>query len=195
MAKSKDRRVVRTEQLIRGAMLTLVREKGFERLTVQEIIDRANVGRATFYAHFDNKDDLLASGFEDLQASLRARQQEAQARGRSIDERVLAYSQEMFAHANEYREVFRAMAGRKSGAAVQRILHKLLADLIRDDVKRTVTGGGSGGVPAEAMVQFLAGGMMGLLLWWLDGRMRMPAEDVNALFRTLALPALKAVAR
>jgi AcrR family transcriptional regulator len=193
--KRRDRRIERTRQLLRGALVSLIQERGFEALTVQDIIDRANVGRATFYAHFDNKDDLLASGFEDLQASLRARQQEAQARGRGIDERVLAYSREMFEHANEYRDVFRAMAGRKSGAAVQRILHKLLADLIRDDVKRTVTGGGSGGVPAEAMVQFLAGGMMGLLLWWLDSRMRMPAEDVNALFRTLALPALKAVAR
>lgn len=59
MAKRRDRRVERTEQLLRQALLALVQEKGFEALTVQEIIDRANVGRATFYAHFDNKDDLL----------------------------------------------------------------------------------------------------------------------------------------
>jgi AcrR family transcriptional regulator len=194
VAKAKDRRVERTEQLIRSAMLSLVKEKGFETLTVQEIIDRANVGRATFYAHFDSKDDLLASGFEDLRAALRARQQDAQARGRSFDDRVLAYSREMFDHANEYCDVFRAMAGKKSGAAVQRLLHKLLADLIRDDVKRTV-GNGEHAVPSEAMVQFLAGGLMALLVWWLDGKVRMPIAEVNALFRTLALPALKAVAR
>jgi AcrR family transcriptional regulator len=59
VAKRRDRRVERTEQLLRQALLALVQEKGFEALTVQEIIDRANVGRATFYAHFDNKDDLL----------------------------------------------------------------------------------------------------------------------------------------
>ena len=39
--------------------MTLVQEKGFESVTVQEIIDRANVGRATFYSHFDSKDDLI----------------------------------------------------------------------------------------------------------------------------------------
>jgi AcrR family transcriptional regulator len=59
VAKRRDRRVERTQQLLREALLSLIREKGFEGLTVQEIIDRANVGRATFYAHFENKDDLL----------------------------------------------------------------------------------------------------------------------------------------
>ena len=72
MPKRRDRRVERTQQLLRGALVSLIREKGFEALTVQDIIDRANVGRATFYSHFDNKEDLLVSGFEDLRASLKA---------------------------------------------------------------------------------------------------------------------------
>ena len=60
MAARKDRRIERTQQLIRAAFRSLLEEKGYETLTVQEIIDRANVGRATFYAHFDNKDCLPA---------------------------------------------------------------------------------------------------------------------------------------
>ena len=58
MPARRDRRVQRTWQLIRAAFRSLLEEKGHETLTVQEIIDRANVGRATFYAHFDNKDEL-----------------------------------------------------------------------------------------------------------------------------------------
>src|SRR5262245_8432628 len=76
-AKRVDRRIRRTQELLRAALMSLIQEKGFETLSVQDIIDRANVGRATFYAHFDSKDDLLASGIEELRASLRERQRTA----------------------------------------------------------------------------------------------------------------------
>ena len=191
MPKRRDRRVQRTEQLIRGALLALIKEKGFEDLTVQEIIDRANVGRATFYAHFDNKDDLLVSGFEDLRASLKARQREALTRGRTVEDRVFGFSQEVFAHTNEYRDVFRAMVGKRSGAVVERMLHKLVVDLVREDVKETIAQSENSAVPADALVQFIAGALFGLLMWWLGGKNRLSVAEANSLFRKLAIPALK----
>jgi AcrR family transcriptional regulator len=172
-------------------MLALIKEKGFEALTVQEIIDRANVGRATFYAHFDNKDDLLVSGFEDLRASLKAHQREALTRGRTVEDRVFGFSQEVFAHTSEYRDVFRAMVGKRSGGVVERMLHKLVVDLVREDVKETVAQRENDAVPAEALVQFIAGALFGLLMWWLEGKNRLSVAEVNALFRRLAVPALK----
>jgi AcrR family transcriptional regulator len=190
--KGRDRRVERTQQLLRGALRSLIHEKGFEALTVQEIIDRANVGRATFYSHFDNKDDLLVSGFEDLRASLKARQRDAFSRGHAIEERVFGFSQEVFAHTNEYRDAFRAMVGQRSGAVVQRLLQKLLVELIREDVKRTVVKTESSPAQTEALVHFITGALVGVLMWWLDGRMRLSVDDVNAYFRKLAIPALKA---
>ncbi|MGH9163360.1 MAG: TetR/AcrR family transcriptional regulator, partial [Vicinamibacteraceae bacterium] len=189
--KGRDRRIERTKQLLRGALRSLIQEKGFETLTVQEIIDRANVGRATFYSHFDNKDDLLVSGFEDLRASLKARQRDAFSRGSTIEDRVFGFSHEVFAHTNEYREAFRAMVGQRSGAVVQRLLHKLLVELIREDVTRTVVKAESTPVQTEALVHFIAGALVGVLMWWLDGRMRLSVDEVNAYFRRLALPTLK----
>jgi len=73
MAKKEDRRVQRTKRLLREALLALIREKRFEALSVQDVIDRADVGRATLYVHFDNKEDLLVSGFDGLRASLKER--------------------------------------------------------------------------------------------------------------------------
>lgn len=195
MAKKADRRVERTQQLLRRALFSLIQEKGFEALSVQDIIDRANVGRATFYMHFDNKQDLLVSGFDDLRASLKQRQGEALSRGTSVEERVFAFGHEMFAHANEHREIFQAMMGKKSGAAIERLLHKLLVDLVRDDVKATIPRGDGSSVPTEALVQFIGGGLFGLLMWWLDGKMRLSVDDVNATFRRLAIPAVKAAMR
>jgi AcrR family transcriptional regulator len=192
VTKKKDRRVERTEQLIRGAMLALIREKGYEALTVQDIIDRANVGRATFYAHFDNKDDLLVSGFEDLRASLRARQREGWSSGRTVEQRALAFSHHFFEHTDEYREVFRAMVGKRSGALVERMLHKLVVDLVREDVREALPRTEYASVPPEALVQFIAGALFGVLTWWLEAKTRLSVTEVDALFKRLAVPALKA---
>ncbi|MEM6707029.1 MAG: TetR/AcrR family transcriptional regulator, partial [Acidobacteriota bacterium] len=54
-----DRRVTRTKRLLRQALMELVREKDYARITVQDILDRADVGRSTFYTHYRDKDDLL----------------------------------------------------------------------------------------------------------------------------------------
>ena len=192
MPRRTDRRIERTRKLLRGALVSLIQEKGFEALTVQDIIDRANVGRATFYSHFENKDDLLVSGFEDLRASLKGRQRDAFARGRTIDDRVLGFSRDVFAHTQEYRDVFRAMVGRRSGAIVERLLHKLVVELVREDVKRMDLRVDSSTVHAEALVHFIAGALVGVLMWWLDGRMRLSVDEMNAYFRRPALPAPKA---
>src|SRR5258705_13839638 len=101
--RTEDRRIQRTQQLLRGALLSLIQERGFESLSVQDIIDRANVGRATFYAHFDNKEDLLASGIDGLRASLQERQRHALLQSTGADERLFGFSRELFEHANEHR--------------------------------------------------------------------------------------------
>ena len=192
-----DRRIQRTQQLLHGALMALVQEKGFESVTVQEIIDRANVGRATFYSHFyshfDSKDDLLASGVERLRATLKERQRQALAAGVADDARLFAFSHELFVHANEHRAVFRAMVGKRSGAVVQQLLHKMLVDLVRDEVKLAMDGRGADGTPLEAIAQFIGGGLFGLLIWWGNGKMRMAVDEVDATFRRLAIPSLKAV--
>src|SRR5215207_10196482 len=65
-----DRRVRRTQELLRGALMALIMEKGYDRITVQDILDEADVGRSTFYAHYRDKEDLLLSGFDDIRTAL-----------------------------------------------------------------------------------------------------------------------------
>lgn len=194
-ARRDDRRVHRTDQLLRTALVSLIEEKGFETLTVQDIIDRANVGRATFYAHFDNKEDLLVSGFDGLRTALKELQRQAHLRTTSSDERLFAFSHEMFAHIAEYRTVFRAMVGKHSGALVQQLLQKIVVDLVRDDLKAMVGRRDDRSAPAEAVVQFVTGGFFGLAMLWATGKLPVSVEEVNALFRRLAMPGVKAALR
>jgi hypothetical protein len=84
------------------------------------------------------------------------------------------------------------MVGKRGGAVLQHVLRRLLVALVREDVQAMSTERGTGTVPPEAAVQFLANGLFGLLVWWLNGRMRLSVEEVDGIFRTLALPAVKA---
>ena len=60
-------------------------------------------------------------------------------------------------------------------------------------MKALLPAGERGAPPAEAIAQFIGGGLFGLLLWWGNGKMRMPVEEVDAMFRRLAIPAVEAV--
>ena len=186
--------VYSVRHLLRTALGPLIEERGFEALTVQDIIDRAKVGRATFYAHFDNKEDLLVSGFDGLRAVLKELQSQAHKRTTSSDERLFAFSHEMFAHIADYRKVFRAMVGKRSGALVQQLLQKILADLVQGDLKDRV-GRDDRSAPAEAVVQFVTGGFFGLAMLWATGKFALSVEEVNTLFRRLAMPGVKAALR
>jgi len=186
--------VQRTRALLQQALLALIREKGFEPLSVQEIIDRANVGRATFYAHFDNKEDLLLSGLEGLRASLRDLQRQAHARGGSAEERLFAFTRELFAHTREHRDVFQAMVGERGAALVEQVFHRMLAELVRDEVQ-AMRPRARTPAAADPVVPFLAGGLFGLVMWWLDGRNRPSVDEITAVFRSLAIPAVTPVAR
>ena len=61
-----DRRVQRTRQALRNALLELIKEKGYDSISVEEITQRANLGRATFYLHYKDKEDLLVDEFNEI---------------------------------------------------------------------------------------------------------------------------------
>jgi AcrR family transcriptional regulator len=59
-----DRRVRRTHRRLKEALLELIEERDFDRITVEDITERADVARSTFYSHFGSKEELLFSGFD-----------------------------------------------------------------------------------------------------------------------------------
>ena len=65
-SRKPDRRVQRTRDALGDALIDLMQERPFESITVQDILDRAGVGRSTFYTHFRDKNDLFLSDVEDF---------------------------------------------------------------------------------------------------------------------------------
>jgi alkylation response protein AidB-like acyl-CoA dehydrogenase len=75
------------------------------------------------------------------------------------------------------------------------LLQKIVADLVREDLKATVGRGDDRSVPPEAVAQFVTGGFFGLAMLWATGKLSLSVEEVNALFRRLAMPGVKAALR
>jgi AcrR family transcriptional regulator len=179
-AKPTDRRVQRTRKLLQDALIATVIEKGYEATTVQDIIDRANVGRATFYAHFADKQTLLASRLEDLRTLLAQRQQQAPG--------TLAFGLAMLEHTRDHLPLYQSIVGRESGAFVLQRLHRTVADLAAVDLR--ALGFARASEQRELALQYIAGAFMAVLTWWLERGARLPPREVDALFRRLVMRGL-----
>ena len=150
--RATDRRVQRTRQLLQDALISMMIEKGYEATTVQDIIDRANVGRATFYAHFADKETLLASRIEDLRAMLTQQQQQALATRGGVRERGLGFSLAMLEHARSHLPLYAMIVGQPSGAFVVQRIHRTIADLVALS-KRNIWAVGSYNPPQGGKLQ------------------------------------------
>lgn len=189
-AKSTDRRVQRTRRLLQDALLAMIVEKGYEHTTVQDVIDRADVGRSTFYAHFADKETLLSSTLSDLRLALRQRQRDALGARGEPGERGLAFGLPMLEHAREHLPLYRAIVGRQSGAYVLRRVHATIAELVDTDLDTL----GFRGTPERRAlaVQYVTGAFVSVLGWWLDQDARLPCPEVDGIFRRLAMQGLSA---
>lgn len=183
-----DRRVRKTRALLQRALQELILEKGYEAITIQDLLDRADVGRSTFYAHFRDKDDLLLSGFEILHAEL---DRVMAAAGAEREPSVSDIAQALFRHAEANRRAFRAIWGARSGEIVIRAARKYLKKRIRDEVEALPQRPNDPAV-GEAIVEFKANALLSLLTWWLDSRSTLSAEDMHELFLTLTRPGVEA---
>lgn len=190
-----DRRVGRTRKLLEEALYDLIVEKGYDAVTVQDIIDRANVGRSTFYAHYTDKRQLLFSHFGDLEAELSEQQRLVRNRTQDPVERVFGFSLAMFQHAHQYRRVWGAMVGKQSGAAVLRELQRMLEKIVGREITALVPRGFTAAVPPTVITRFIVNALLGMHTWWMDEGTRYSAEEVDRMFRTLIQPGITAAIR
>jgi AcrR family transcriptional regulator len=187
----RDRRVQRTRRSLQQALLQLMVEKGYEAVTVQDISDRADVGRSTFYAHFLDKEQLLLSRLEELRVFLAEQQRKAMVRSDNTAEQSLGFSLAMLEHAREHRELFRALVGKRGGAVVEGHIRDMFADLVRVEIS-TLAAGGPTVAPEGALVQYTVGAFMALIGWWMEHDMPSPPDEMDRLVRTLTIPGIVA---
>lgn len=186
-----DRRVTRTRRLLQEALTALIVERGYGAVTVQDVLDRADVGRATFYSHFANKEELLLSVFASLRASLRTELTTL------TPERVARFGHgvglmtPLFAHAAGHRRLYRALLGSRDGAVLLHYLRAALAAPIQEHLEVMATQAEhQPDVPLPLVVTGFVSAIIGMLVWWLEADTPRSPEEMDRMVEQLLAPGL-----
>lgn len=169
-----DRRVSRTKTALRVALLELIARRGYERVSVKDLAARANVGRATFYMHYADKEAVLRENMQALADQIRA---EARALRCANGAGVADFSLPMFCHVAEVKPLFVALLGRRGSPVVRELFLETLITiacegLAEDSVERDT--------PRGLLGQFLAASFLAVAKWWV---LEAPNEDARVVHR------------
>lgn len=183
-----DRRSQRTRELLGHALISLLGERRYDAITVQDIIDRANIGRSTFYAHYLDKEDLLVSEFARVLDLLTEQIGPAEQGG---PQRLLVLAP-FFRHVQSHQHLYRALV---RGGGIDLILktsRERFRSQIEQRLQELAPAGLPPGVPLDLVADYVAGAVQSLLVGWLEGHLVISPEQLDELFHQLVLPGLRA---
>ena len=179
-----DRRIAKTQNALRHAISGLIDEKPYEQITVKDIIDRANVARSSFYAHFRDKDDLLLSGFEVIGINSSTDVFE------STDESGYPnFAIVLFRGAEQWKSLSKTFLTLRQGTVASHHIRNLLIIQTRDWV-RSHSSPNTSSIDIETTVHFLANALLGLLTWWVNNDFPYTAQVMSDKFNELAVKGL-----
>lgn len=186
-SQKQDRRSQRTRRLITSATLGLLFERRYDAITVQDILERADIGRSTFYAHFFDKEDVLTSIVDEMLESFH--QQLAQ---RTRGNRLIP-ALELFEHVQQNEQYFRAMLRGRTGEVLWEAAQAALSRSIEQGLPPADTANvAAPAIPPTVMANYLAGAFLSLLKWWLQAEMPYPPATMASIFQRLAFPGIQA---
>lgn len=189
-----DRRVQRTRQLLNEALISLIAEQGYDSITVQNIIDRANVGRSTFYAHYQDKEDLLLKGMAEIVHSL-ILDIESPSNGLNGAEaypRILSATP-LFEHTQEQHRLYKAMVGGRGVEVIIKTIQQHLSSHIQNQIEQLLPAEQSPAIDLTVVATYLAGALLTLLTWWLDNNMPYSPTEMDEMFQGLTMPGVWAM--
>lgn len=183
--KKGDRRTRRSQKLLFDALMELILEKDYESITVSEISARADVARATFYLHFDDKDALLLSSLDVLVEN--------------IVEEVKRFSKQdllsgtphpalvVFEYVRRNPSLFRVTLNGQGGSLMLQRLRHYAAQTAHQAIE---TLGVTPTIPPALIADFIAGAMLSVLTGWLEAGMKTPPSEMAQMFYSLVRPSI-----
>lgn len=182
-----DRRVNRTRRQLRDALMALILERGYDAVTIEDITERADLGRTTFYLHYRDKEELLVESVEAIARELKAQVDQIDyllvEEGRPRP-RPLAVA---FRHADENRDLYRIiLKGEGGGRAARRIrdvIDEAAAEFFTTRMRTLIDG--ETDIPMPVVAGYFASAMLGFMTWWLEKELPYSGDEAADLFTAM----------
>jgi AcrR family transcriptional regulator len=193
-----DRRVLRTRRSLRSALMSLILEKGFDSVTIEDITNRADVGRTTFYLHYHDKEELLLECINDAIDDLIAqvsniplsawRMPESETKEQISPTNVIL---QIFQHACDHPRLYRIILRGEGTKGTQNRLREIIAEAVDNFLSTKVENDETiikPKVPLEVFSNYFAGSLLGIMTWWLEADMPYSPEQMSQMFQMLFFP-------
>lgn len=182
-----DRRIGKTQRALHEALVALIRERDYDEISVQAILDRANVGRSTFYTHYRDKDELLVSGIHEMIRSVSS----SGPATASTRDRLTWFSLPILTHHEQHRRDFTGQLSPDARALLHEHLRRALTSILRERFKKSPPRReGAAHIPTDLLAPYIASTFVLVLNWWLDSRNSLGSADVHRVFESLIASAI-----
>lgn len=185
-----DRRAQRTRKTLQETLIELMGEKPYDAITIQDIADRADIGRTTFYLHFSTKDELFISCHEAMVRQFPIAPLHPLSREELLSPEAPAGMTSAYKHLEEARPLLYAIFQGKDSLFIMRRIRDWNAQEIETNL-RTAFAEAESTIPLDVLANYLAGAQIALLHWWLEKRQPHTLENLAQTFHRLQRAAIR----
>lgn len=161
-----DRRVQRTRQLLRGSLVQLIKERGYDNITIQDITDHANLGRTTFYLHYQSKEDLLLDHHAEMHMHFNlATLSRDELLGETPQPQMVVFLQLL----TQNRPMYHAIRAAKDSEILLRGIHEQMTGSLQNSLK-AIFPNIEPLLPMDVLTEYIVGAQLSLIHWWMTNR-------------------------
>lgn len=171
-----DLRVRRTHKLLLDALLDMLQNQSFDKISVTDICERAMVHRTTFYKHFEDKYSLLMYGIQETQKRF-DKEGLADLEGDDPREYYMNILRKVLENISSNRRLHSLLFSSEINS-VSSIIHKLVAEDIKRKLKHNENLGAQHAVPITIVANFYAGALIALVSWWYKNNMPVTIDEM-----------------
>lgn len=188
-----DLRIIRTKEAIREALVALIEEKGFEAITVKDLTTRAKINRGTFYAHYQDKYDLMTKCEEEIMRNISMIIKQnfpnilATIESNTLHFQPFQIAVLIFEYFNENSGFMKAVLGPKGDLSFQTRLKEFMWRTIFENEASPFIKGENLLVPPNYLASYIASAHIGVVQQWLNSDTKETPEEMARILSTIML--------